>query len=714
MTCSCRSLGWMTAMTLVLLGVVGAGCDSSPTEPDSDPGPEGPNEMTGTIGAEGGVVYGPDSSAVAAAAGTLPGEIGFEIQQVPLSEISVGSLPGDVPVAGDTAYSVSAEKGFTTKLDAPPAAVSIPIPDRLSPENLSVAVRHPRESGAEPPDSPTPPWHLQNGVLGEQNERLTISHQTFFPEGTEYILIRAQPTVFGKTPQGGSPGTNLAKDDSPGFYVECWDDTFNISNPCDRLEDKLQTLTESVLPEAREKIKDAGYGEPRIDRCPPRNEFVPDIGIQCQSKNGPYEITIVGEKSDKVSGGGYYSHKNASIYVKSEYKDNNGGYKERPSEDMYGSAAHELLHSYQYGEIGGVGRYKFDDQKHNWVKEGHAALAAKSLRTDKIIPSYLERGIYEAIDFPLKNNKFAYHTQDFWAFIAREAGPYGLGFSITHDIIEKVADRDVPSNWLPSVKTALLERFVPLSEAYWRWVRDQAYEGQVMGRNGMDACSPIYPSDIELSDGKLEEEHFGNHRALSARFQKIIPQWSPRAERDIFIRIRNEEDNDTDMLRAKTYVSSERQCEEAKRTGLRQKVEDVSGDETVFVLVANATPAVTQTQTSLEITVDVPSPNELETQSRNSSVEVRWEPPESPPSSFRNQYNVYRSTAPFDTLSEATPVGTDIAEPSFTDAALDNGTTYYYRVTAVDKAEEGSNLTFESDPTSQGEATPLPGPPDRP
>jgi fibronectin type 3 domain-containing protein len=73
-------------------------------------------------------------------------------------------------------------------------------------------------------------------------------------------------------------------------------------------------------------------------------------------------------------------------------------------------------------------------------------------------------------------------------------------------------------------------------------------------------------------------------------------------------------------------------------------------------------------------------------------------------------YNLYRSTSSFSGASDMDPVnGSEtIQNPAFTDTNLENGTTYFYRITAV--SEEGN----ESEESSELEITPFSDPPDRP
>ena len=73
-------------------------------------------------------------------------------------------------------------------------------------------------------------------------------------------------------------------------------------------------------------------------------------------------------------------------------------------------------------------------------------------------------------------------------------------------------------------------------------------------------------------------------------------------------------------------------------------------------------------------------------------------------------YNVYRSTSAIGDVSGKDPVngGDPVSDASYTDNATDNGTTYHYVVTAVDKGEN------ESDPSGEVQKTPFADPPDRP
>lgn len=101
------------------------------------------------------------------------------------------------------------------------------------------------------------------------------------------------------------------------------------------------------------------------------------------------------------------------------------------------------------------------------------------------------------------------------------------------------------------------------------------------------------------------------------------------------------------------------------------------------------------------------APENLNGNSGDQQIELNWN------ANDENDlagYNVYRSTSSFSTVSGMNPVnGSSLIESQdYTDTGLENGTTYFYRLTAVD---ESSN---ESKVSSQLKITPFSNPPDRP
>jgi len=101
------------------------------------------------------------------------------------------------------------------------------------------------------------------------------------------------------------------------------------------------------------------------------------------------------------------------------------------------------------------------------------------------------------------------------------------------------------------------------------------------------------------------------------------------------------------------------------------------------------------------------TPSGLEGTSGDGSVALEWS---APGASDLEGYNVYRSESSFSNPSGAQMLnGSDlVGEASYRDDEAGNGTTYFYRVSAVDESDN------ESDLSGMVEKTPFPDPPDDP
>lgn len=96
------------------------------------------------------------------------------------------------------------------------------------------------------------------------------------------------------------------------------------------------------------------------------------------------------------------------------------------------------------------------------------------------------------------------------------------------------------------------------------------------------------------------------------------------------------------------------------------------------------------------------APSGLSGSSGNGEISLSWDAVDAAES-----YNVYRSSSSTsETLGN--PLERGVSSASYTDVSVENGTTYYYRVTAV----EGDDA--ESDGSGEVEVTPFAEPPTRP
>jgi Fibronectin type III domain len=78
------------------------------------------------------------------------------------------------------------------------------------------------------------------------------------------------------------------------------------------------------------------------------------------------------------------------------------------------------------------------------------------------------------------------------------------------------------------------------------------------------------------------------------------------------------------------------------------------------------------------------APQSLAATAGSGSVSLTWTPPASNGGAAITGYNVYRGTSAGG--ESAAPIATNVAGTSFTDTGLTNGTTYYYKVAAVNSA----------------------------
>ena len=97
------------------------------------------------------------------------------------------------------------------------------------------------------------------------------------------------------------------------------------------------------------------------------------------------------------------------------------------------------------------------------------------------------------------------------------------------------------------------------------------------------------------------------------------------------------------------------------------------------------------------------APQGLSASAGDTTATLNWSAPASSGGALITSYNIYRGSSPG---GEATsPIATNVSVASFTDASLSNGAAYYYKVTAVNSAGEGS-VSNEASATPQAPALP--------
>lgn len=101
-----------------------------------------------------------------------------------------------------------------------------------------------------------------------------------------------------------------------------------------------------------------------------------------------------------------------------------------------------------------------------------------------------------------------------------------------------------------------------------------------------------------------------------------------------------------------------------------------------------------------------PVPSELTANSGEGQIQLSWE--QSQADDLRG-YHVYRARSSFNKASGKDPINSEpLTRSSYTDSTVQNGTTYYYRVTAIDEHDN------ESSPSNKVTVTPFAEPVGRP
>lgn len=127
----------------------------------------------------------------------------------------------------------------------------------------------------------------------------------------------------------------------------------------------------------------------------------------------------------------------------------------------------------------------------------------------------------------------------------------------------------------------------------------------------------------------------------------------------------------------------------------------------IFLLFSMITIITTSMECAFNVDPEPPAiPANFEAVSSDSRVELSWDFNKEP--DFEG-YNLYKANESISNLQDISPVNESIYVDSlFVDEEVSNGTTYYYRITAIDL--NGN----ESAPSREIKVTPFTPPPTRP
>lgn len=448
---------WGSASALVALIVLIAACGGPGT-------PESSFDASTPFVAEDGATIGASDDGFSSAA-TLRSHV--------LAGPSV-PLPASVEQVG-AVRRISADETLAASPSAP-FVLGLPLPGGEDPQQLAIAVlessRGEFDIGAEPPaEGGSASWVFLDAVYDAGSDRLFAAILGITEGGWEAVLVRSSRFETGVTGAAG-----LRSQQEPGFQATCsplFDDP-SATETCGAAE---RTAAAGHLSDVNADLTSLGFTDrPRLSRTPDQVE------LTIISQNPfQYEVTVIlGDytmelrpTSQVLPGtGGMYSSGTGNFWVAIGTNGVTAGTRE--------TIRHEYFHATQYG---------YDPSfattaswlASRWSIEGQAVLSESSVPTLGRDTGRLLRDVDETLFRSMwTGNAWGprpdseYRAQDFWAYLGARAGA-DLSFLVAFaeegqrsDQVDAVLERDYASDYPDG-----------LEDAYWDWVRNQAFEKQV-------------------------------------------------------------------------------------------------------------------------------------------------------------------------------------------------------------------------------------------
>jgi hypothetical protein len=697
-------------------------------------GPDSPNFVEGKIGPDGGVVWGPDSLGLAVPEGQLSEEVNIKIRRVPKTEVNTGGLV----VAGESVYLIQAEERYLAESGEAPFTVLLPTPNDLESSALSAGVNESTQNNQRMDSTEGVAWVREVTISPEDKEWMALAERELDSKSRMYVPINEVPVTLTDTEQSKTSVQPLmqpaAHESSGGFRVECWPSTFEgvavgvplASNPCKKLKDReVPKQIESELKIAQHALEsEGGFEKPFLDQVSkPILEGDIDRPLLSGSPT-TYEINVVGKQGRAVEREtkGNYAPESANIEVVAK----KGG-RLRDTGDILKISRHELTHAYQYNQLGKPGNEAF--LRSLWIIEGGATLAELTTSTlDATIER--DRDIYRRpLEPPLASEEesIEYKTQDFWAFV-HESSEFQVEYSATRKVMDEMRSggRIGEKNY-DEVEDAIGN----LDEIYWEWAKYRAYEG---GRNECQS----YSGGGEGENINLATDHGrrvninlynGSNQPPTLKYGSEwasikISAIKPGIEFVSFRLHTSTASGETNGLRAKAFRITDDACFSNAYSGLDQDIKQLelnNLDQFNFdFLISNTSDR--SYEISLGITVRPSAPTNLKADTGDEEVVLNWDSSDEGLNNRPDECEIYRSDSPFEDADEAEMVGRAGSvnaakcheQPSFTDSDVEEGTTYYYRVSGTYLEGGAPSNRIESRLSEMVEVKILPGPPGRP
>ena len=369
-------------------------------------------------------------------------------------------LPKNAALVSEV-YDLAAERDVYASGDF---LVALPVPAGADTTQLALAFLSLPEDHNE--DVTEPVWQLISGVYDPKSQYFITTLPFIAAEGRMVALVQSPAYT---SPELAATPELKPQQSTTGFKVSCQnfdDDELNNRNLSCSSSDEADL--EQVLEDAYADMNALGFAAPYLQR---------EIDTQASSFNpnnpnivfGPYLASLqpfrdveadearwpCGSRDDITNLGGYSSG-SKSFFV---CIGRNG-----VTTGAADTARHEFFHATQYG-------YKAvrDNSRKSWIMEGSASSSENS-------GSSMARNTgrpYHKIDVSLSAHDneelYQYHAQDFWVYLGNRES---LGLAhLQRFFIKGANDSSVNSTIAQSVPG-----FSGLSDAYWAWAKNQAFE----------------------------------------------------------------------------------------------------------------------------------------------------------------------------------------------------------------------------------------------
>ena len=432
---------------------------------DTDPDPGDADSIL----EPGGYVIADNGAGVSAPGGALSEPIGISIETAsdPTDDTPI---PDGYQQVGDyISIASSTDIELPTEHDG---MVGLPVPESVNPDDLIVLALVPPELMLMHAENPhaltTPEWIPVIGGYDHETGMFAVTAGAFSSSGIIYSLAihphdELRSLIDSERHEAaGAPTASLQDNDERDFLVIC---ASNFDDPAD-CTDQHREDTRDVLNHAADIwVDDIGFREPRLQLAGALN-LCSFYGGDCQSDFNVYWL-YNNDHDDCEDRTGTYTQftKRAMTCITI---DDSGSDNIRES-----TTRHELFHAIQRANFStrAVSR-----SINNWMIEGTASAT-------QVSPPNIQRANRHpmSVDIPIIDDENVwYMAQDFWVYLA-EAYPLNLNDTLIELFNEgaPVKGGNDPMSPIGEDHLGPIAGAPPISDAYWEFVKNQAFEKQV-------------------------------------------------------------------------------------------------------------------------------------------------------------------------------------------------------------------------------------------